>query len=275
MTTLPQTNAIEPELSDGWLTLWFNRPESRNALTTEVTSEMRRVFEAVRDDRTVRGITLRGRGGVFCAGGDIKSFKAVSAAGEQRDTVLAMSRGAGELMALLDAMPQVTIALIEGAATAGGFGIACCCDVVVCEEAASFGMTEAMIGLSPAQIAPYVLQRLGHANGRRLMLTAGRFQGTDALRLGFADFVGPDRASLEQIEERIRTDVLKCAPGAIADTKRLILALPELDREQRIEVAAHTFADRFSSEEGREGIASFVEKRRPAWTLRQSTKGSR
>lgn len=264
---LPVMTAIAPELDNGWLTLWFNRPENRNALSDEITGDLRRALDAVRDNRAVRGITLRGRGGVFCAGGDLKTFKAIASGAASRDDVLQMSRGAGELMALINGMPQVTVALIEGAAMAGGFGISCCCDVVICEAKASFAMTETMIGLSPAQIAPYVLQKLGFATGRRLMLTAARFSGEEALQLGFADAVGADREALEAIEARIRSDVLKCAPAAIADTKALILALPGLGKEARIEAAACNFADRLLSAEGREGVASFVEKRKPAWAV--------
>lgn len=275
MIQLPPTTTIEPEFSEGWLTLWFNRPEARNALSAELTSDLRQLLEAVRNEPAVRGITLRGRGGVFCAGGDLKSFKAMASGQAGRDDVLALSRDVGQLLALLDSMPQVTVALVEGAAMAGGFGLTCCCDVVICEEAASFALTEAMIGLSPAQIAPYVLQRLGYATGRRLMLTAARFKGSEALQLGLADFIGPDGPRLEAIERRVRSDVLKCAPGAIADTKRLILALPGLGPDQRIEAAAQNFTGRFLSEEGREGVTSFVEKRPPAWAPRQEQKGAR
>ncbi|MCW5611781.1 MAG: enoyl-CoA hydratase/isomerase family protein [Rubrivivax sp.] len=274
MIKLPPTTAIEPVFSEGWLTLWFSRPEARNALSAELSSDLCTLLEAVRDEPAVRGITLRGRGGVFCAGGDLKSFKTMASGQAKRDDVMTMSRGAGRMLALLDSMPQVTVALVEGAAMAGGFGLTCCCDVVISEENAAFALTEAMIGLSPAQIAPYILQRLGYATGRRLMLTAARFKGSEALALGLADFVGADAPSLEAIEQRIRKDVLKCAPGAIADTKRLILALPSLSQDQRIEAAADNFTDRFLSEEGREGVASFVEKRAAAWVPRNDQKGA-
>lgn len=271
MGALPKTTAVDLQLDAGWLTIWFNRPENRNALSDEMTGDLRRVLTAVHDDRSIRGITLRGRGGVFCAGGDLKSFKAMTSGEATREDVLAMSRGGGDLMALVNGMPQVTVAVIEGAAMAGGFGIACCCDVVIAETTARFAMTETMIGLSPAQISPFVIQKLGYATGRRLMLTAGRFDGAEAVRLGLADFAGTGPESLDQIEARIRADVLKCAPGAIADTKALILALPRLGQNERIEAAASNFADRMFSDEGREGIASFNEKRKPAWA-RSATK---
>lgn len=272
MTALPHMTAIEPDLDEGWLTLWFNRPEARNALSAELTGDLRRALGAVRDDRSVRGITLRGRGGVFSAGGDLKSFKTMTELSHEQ--VVVMNRAGGEMLALVNTMPQVMVAVIEGAAMAGGFGIACCCDVVISEAKANFAMTETMIGLSPAQISPYVIQKLGYATARRLMLTAARFTGAEAQQLGFADFVAADRAGLEEIELRIRADVLKCAPSAIADTKALILALPGLGAEQRIETAANNFAGRLLSAEGREGVASFLEKRRPVWAARPPLKDS-
>ena len=162
--------------------------------------------------------------------------------------------------------PQVVIARIEGAAMAGGFGMACCADVVICEAAARFAMTETMIGLSPAQISPFVIQKLGFATARRLMLTAARFDGAEAHALGFADFVGETVGELDGHELQIRSQVLRCAPGAIADTKALILAQGAMTRAETITAAAENFAGRMLSEEGKEGVASFVEKRKPAWS---------
>jgi isohexenylglutaconyl-CoA hydratase len=263
MADLPQTHAVACDLRSGWLTIWFDQPQSRNALSQELTSDLMRVLEAIRDDRSVRGVTLRGRGGVFCAGGDLKAFKASQTA--SREDIIAISKRGAGMFDMVNSMPQVMVAVIEGAAMAGGFGLACCCDVVVCDATAKFAMTETAIGLSPAQISPFVVQKLGYATARRLMLTAARFDGREAHALGFADFIADGAEALEAIETQIKTQVLGCAPGAIADTKALILALPGLGRTQTVQMAAENFADRMLSEEGREGVASFAEKRRPRW----------
>ena len=265
MTSLPSVSAVEPELQNGWLTIWFNQPDSRNALSAELVGDMISVLRAVRDDRAVRGITLRGRGGVFCAGGDLKAFNKGQTGGQTKDDVVNSSKHGAEMFDLVNAMPQVTIALIEGAAMAGGFGIACCADVVICDASARFAMTETRIGLSPAQISPFVIQKLGFATARRLMLTAARFDGTEAHALGFADFLGDNIDALEAHEMQIRKQVLACAPGAIADTKSLILSQGEMNREEVVQAAAENFARRMLSDEAREGIASFLEKRKPAW----------
>ncbi len=266
MTRLPRTSAIETELHNGWLTIWFNQPDNRNALSEALVADLVAMLEAVRDDRQVRGITLRGRGGVFCAGGDLKSFRAGQSGGQPREDVIENSKRGASMFDLVNTMPQVVVVIIEGAAMAGGFGMACCADVVICEVGARFAMTETAIGLTPAQISPFVIQKLGYATARRLMLTAARFDGREAHALGFADFLGEGAGELEAHEHQIRKQVLRCAPGAVADIKSLILALPGLSREAAVQAAAENFAGRMMSDEGREGVASFVEKRQPAWS---------
>ena len=113
---------------------------------------------------------------------------------------------------------------------------------------------------TPAQIAPFVIRKLGYSTGRRLMLTAARFDGHGAAELGFADFVADGVEALDEIEAGLRRQVLKCAPGAVADIKRLILDLPGLDRKAQVDAAARNFAGRLLGEEGREGVSSFLEK---------------
>lgn len=265
MVALPAVTALELEPDGGWLTVWFNQPDTRNAMTDELVGDLQAVLDAVRDDRSVRGITLRGRHGIFCAGGNLKQFRTTFQGGAAREDVLEMSRGAAILLDAINEAPQVVIAVIEGAAMAGGFGMACAADVVICEASARFAMTETAIGISPAQIAPFVIQKLGYATARRLMLTAARFDGRMAHDLGFADFVADGMEAAAEIERGIRKQVLACAPGAVADTKALIRALPGMSRAEAIEAAAENFTGRLLSDEGREGVASFLEKRKPAW----------
>lgn len=267
MTALPETKTLLLERDGFWLTIWFNRPEARNALSQELTEELRAVLRAVRDDRAIRGITLRGKGGTFCAGGDLKGFKANYQGGAQSlADVAASSRAGGELFDLINEMPQVVVMLVEGAAMAGGLGMVCCGDVVAATREAKFAMTETTLGIPPAQIAPFVAQRLGLRIARRLMLTAARFDGDEAGRLGLADHVVDDAAGLEAVEAGVRRQVQRCAPGANAVTKEILLATRHLDRDAMLDFAARGFAGCMLGEEGREGIASFLEKRKPAWT---------
>ena len=265
MSALPNTPTLDLELDSGWLTIWLNQVEKRNALTDELRDDLHLALGYARGSTDVRGITLRGRGGVFCAGGDLKHFKADFQTTATLEDVRVMSRDAAAIYDAVNSAPQVVLAIVEGAALAGGFGLACCADVVLCEENARFAMTETALGLSPAQIAPFVLQKLGYATGRRLMLTAARFDGREAARLGFADFLGANVAELEDLEQALRKQVLACAPGAVAATKQLIRELPGLPRAEAIEYAAENFAQRMKSAEAIEGISAFFAKSTPSW----------
>ena len=190
MTNLPKTKNILLEQDAGWLTIWFNRPDNRNALSKELTTELKEVLNAVRDKKNIRGITLRGKGGVFCAGGDLKGFKNNYQGGSQTvEDIAAASRQGGQMFDLINELPQVVLILVEGAAIAGGLGMVCCADAVAVTKDARFAMTETAIGIPPAQIAPFVAQRLGLRIARRLMVTASRFDGKEAHRLGLADYV--------------------------------------------------------------------------------------
>lgn len=264
-TTLPETKSLLLESDNGWLTIWFNTPENRNALSDDLARELTETLLAIRDDRTVRGVTLRGKGGVFCAGGDLKGFMKSLAGEFTHKDAAAMNRKGGELFALINEAPQVVIVLVEGAAIAGGLGVVCCADVVALTKDAKFSLTETQLGVAPAQIAPYVVQRLGLPAARRLMLTGARFDGVEAGRIGLADFVAEDAEGLDKFEAGIRKSVMRCAPGANAATKEILLAAAQLDRDAMLDFAADRFAQCMTGDEGREGIASFVEKRKPNW----------
>ena len=240
MTTLPKTKSLALSLDAGWLTVWFNQPERRNPLTDEAVEDLATVIESIKDQRDIRGMTIRGKGGFFCAGGDLKGFNAM-ATGATQDA-MRMSRRIGHVLAELNALPQVTVAVIEGAAMAGGLGVACCCDVTVGLHDAKFGFSETRIGITPAQIARYVLQKCGYSTGRRLMLKAARFKGEEAGALGVLDFVASNTEELEALEQRVKQDVLECAPGAVAACKALIIGMPATPDEQKVEFAAMNFS---------------------------------
>jgi isohexenylglutaconyl-CoA hydratase len=244
----------------GWLTVWFNRPEARNALSSEMVAALQEVLDGVAQDRSVRGITLRGKGGIFCAGGDLKGFSALG-------DVEAASKVAGVLFERINTMPQVVVALVEGAAMAGGLGIVCACDVVAVTGNAKFALTEVTLGIPPAQIAPFVVGRLGMATARRLMLTAARFDGVGAKANGLADVVCDDVDGLEAFEADVRAAVYRGGPEAIAVTKDIVLATGRVQGAELRDYAARGFAACLTGDEGREGIAAFVEKRKPEWAL--------
>ena len=263
MATLPETQTLALDLEQGWLTVWFNQPERRNPLTDEAVEDLATVIDTIKDQRDIRGMTIRGKGGFFCPGGDLKGFNAMASGATEES--MRMSRRIGHVLAELNALPQVTVAVIEGAAMAGGLGVACCCDVTIGTSDAKFGFSETRIGITPAQIARYVLQKCGYSTGRRLMVTAARFKGDEAGRLGVLDFVAEDDAALAELETKVKRDVLECAPGAVAACKELIVGMPATPDSEKVEFAAINFSGCLQGEEGKEGVASFVEKRKPNW----------
>ena len=266
MHNLPPTTKILTELQEGWLTIWLNSPKNKNAIGDAMCADLLAVMDAVRDDRTVRGITLRGKNGVFCSGGDLKSFNRMQAPGVGHAEVAKMNRGIGDVLIGLNEMPQVVICLVEGAAIAGGLGMMCCGDVIIGTEDAKFSLTETMLGIPPAQIAPFVVSRVGLSTARRIMLTGARFTGVEALGYGLLDETAVDVAGLEEIEAKVKHGVLKCGPGAIAATKHLILSSRDKSGADMMDYAADVFATCMLSDEGKEGISSFVEKRKPNWS---------
>ncbi len=263
------------ERDGDWLTIWFNRPDTRNALSAEMIQELHRVIETIVDDLSVRGVTFRGKGGVFCAGGDLKDFKSIFQDGEIDEAEVARSNQAGgELYDKINSLPQVVVMLVDGFAMAGGLGLLCCADVVAVTADAQFALTETTLGIPPAQIAPLIVERMGLRTARRLMLTAARFKGADALEAGLADFMAADGEGLDAIEAGIRKQVSKCAPHANAVTKGIVLATRHMSRDEVRAYAARGFAKCMLGDEGKEGIAAFMEKRKPSWAETGKTESS-
>ena len=184
MSTLPVCQTLSLEPHNGVLHITLNRPECRNAMSLQMVSELRAVLAAVRDDRQVRALVLGGAGGHFCAGGDLKDMANARAQGA--DAYRELNRAFGALLEEAQNAPQVLICVLQGAVLGGGFGLACVSDIALADDQAQFGLPETSLGLLPAQIAPFVVQRIGLTQTRRLALTAARFVwvfGSDAIIL--------------------------------------------------------------------------------------------
>ncbi|MEQ8265221.1 enoyl-CoA hydratase-related protein [Pseudohaliea sp.] len=263
---LPAVTELELERRGDTLVIWFNRPETRNALSAAVAEELWRVFEALPAAQQYRFVVLRGRGGVFCAGGDLKQFREVFQGGAERAAIVDANAAFGQIMAAIDALPQLFVVAIEGAAMAGGLGIACLADLVLATADARFALTEVSLGIPPAQITPVVIERVGLAEARRLLLTAQRFDGTEAARLGFVNEVLADAEALDARLASLRDEARRCAPGAVALTKQIIReSRAGGDRQALVQFAAERFADAMLGDEAREGMRAFADKRAPAW----------
>jgi isohexenylglutaconyl-CoA hydratase len=168
-------------------------------------------------------------------------------------------------MIKINEQPQVVIMLVEGAAIGGGLGLACVADVTLVTVDARFRLSETSLGIPPAQIAPFVTERVGLTQARRLMLTGARFKGEEAVRLGIGHQVASDAADLDAQCDVILGHINACAPGANAVTKGILFESLRRPRAEALDFASQGFAQCMLSSEGLEGIAAFVEKRKPVW----------
>lgn len=266
MTALPQTEDLILDHQGSVLTVWFNRPTAKNSLTEEMVDEIHAVLDAARENRSLRTLIFRGKGDIFCAGGDIKGFKSGLQSGEPDEKeVAAGNRSFGDLMIKLNEQPQTVIMLVEGAAIGGGLGLACVGDVTIVTRAAKFRLSETSLGIPPAQIAPFVTERIGLTQARRLMLTGARFKGEEAVRCGIGHILAEDAADMEAKCAEVLAQIALCAPGANAVTKSIIFEATRQPRPQALDFASRGFASCMLGDEGREGVAAFVEKRKPKW----------
>lgn len=265
---LPETTTLLTAQQGGVLHVTFNRPEARNAMSPEMLADIEAVFAAIAGDTGVRAVVLRGAGGHFCAGADLKNMFASAgkppAVGEP-DPIARINRAFGTMLRGVQNAPQVVIAICEGAVLGGGFGLACVSDIALAHDEAKFGLPETTRGLPPAQIAPFVVERIGLTQARRLALTGAQFRGAEALKLGL---VHESFASEDELQRKLGDvlgKVLHCAPQANAMTKAILLQAGKVDLDVVLDDAAAKFAACARGTEAPEGIAAFMQKRAPRW----------
>ena len=252
------------------LEITLDDPARQNALSPEMVAE---IDLALEDSRAagLASLTLKGANGVFSAGADLKGL-ANALAQEPRegetDPLQEQNRAGGHFFARLAAHPGVTIAVVDGAAYGGGMGLAACADIVIATARARFSLSETSLGLPPAQIAPHLIARIGTRHMKRLALTGARFDGREAAAIGLADFYCETDEERDARLEGLIKQIGRCAPGANAETKRLILSCRDGASEDYILDAARTFAACLRGPEGREGVAAFAGKRAPKWAER-------
>jgi isohexenylglutaconyl-CoA hydratase len=265
--TLPKTETLQLDKPHGVLHITLNRPDSRNAMSLAMVEELMAVFQACADDHAIRAIVLRGAGGHFCAGGDIKDMAGArqKAADGDSDAFFSLNRRFGEMITLANRQPQVLIAVLEGAVLGGGFGLACVSDIAIARDSARFGLPETGLGVIPAQIAPFVVERIGLTQARRLALTGARFDGNEALRLGIVHQVADSDETLASVLQSTLADIRRCAPNANRLTKALVLNVGKQPMDTLLDQAARDFASAVVGTEGQEGTLAFVQKRLPSW----------
>ena len=257
---------IKIELNDHWVTIWLNRPEARNALSQKMIDELTEVCKTIALDTTLRGVAFRGMANCFCSGADLKELKdKFYKKNADHHQIVEMSMRTAELFKSIHNLPQISVALVNGPAFAGGFGIVSCVDFVIATQDSKFSISETKIGLVPAQIAPYIIEKIGIRLAKKLMLTGVLFDGSQAYQYGVVDEVLKTEKQLNTAFLKLRGRLCRNGPHATATTKAIINVINHLKPQEKANFLANKFADCLIDDEAQEGISAFSEKRTPNW----------
>lgn len=251
----------------GVATITLNRPEVHNAFDDALIETLTSALERSNDDNAVRVVMLSANGKTFSAGADLRWMRRM--AGYSKEENVRDAQRLADLMRTLKLLSKPTIARVQGPALGGGVGLVACCDIVIASENARFGLTEVKLGLIPAVISPYVCRAMGERQARRYMLTGEQFSAEEAYRLGLVHHLAPE-AMLDERAQTVISMLLENGPAAMAAVKTLVdrVAAGPLN-EAMIDDTAKRIADVRATEEGKEGVGAFLEKRKPAWSKRR------
>ncbi len=260
---MPKITTLEIEIRNHVGIIWLNRPEIHNALNDVVLGELKATLKALEKDKGVRAVVLGGHGKSFCAGGDLNWMK--KAANFTKAQNARDAAGLAETLWVLASLSKPTVARVHGNAYAGGMGLVAACDIAVASTDAVFCLSEVKLGLIPATISPYVVRAMGERMAGRYFLTAERFDAAEAYRIGFVQELCLP-GDLDGRVNDILGHLVVAGSRALAESKKLIT----LSGGTRITPAiraetAKRIAETRASAEGREGVASFLEKREPKW----------
>ena len=256
-------NTLDIHIEGHVAKVFLNRPEVRNAFNDGVITELAETFTRLGQDPGVRAIVLGGHGKAFCAGADLNWMKSMAGYGWEDNR--ADATRLAEMLWAIYSCPLPVVGRLHGDCYAGGMGLAACCDVLVAAEGMHFCLSEARLGLLPATISPYVMRAMGEQAARRYFITAERFSAAQAREMGFVhELVAPD--ALDAKVDEIVALLVANGPAAVKACKRLVqdFAGREITPELRAETARR-IADIRASDEGREGVQAFLNKREPAW----------
>ena len=272
----PELVALSVSQTGAVLHVTLNRPDVRNAMSLTMVAELRQVLKNAEATAgqldAVRVVVLRGAGGHFCAGADLKDMagarmRAMQVAGTgEPDPIAEVNAEFGELCVAYARTPLAVVAVLEGTVMGGGFGLACVADVAIACETANFRLPETSLGVVPAQIAPFLVERLGYSQAKRLAVTGGRLDAAAALRLGLVHEVVTSEA-LHLAVDKVLSDILACAPGALAATKALMAQARLREPQDLVLSAAAIFSQAAQGPEGLEGMTAFMQKRKPQWAM--------
>ncbi len=256
---------IELELNGPVASIWLNRPEIRNAFNEIMIAELLDCYQSINNFDEIRAVVLRGRGKSFCAGADLNWMRNVANYSYEQN--FKESLQLSNCFYAIYTCKKPTIALVHGAAIGGANGLLASCDFAFADENTVFSLSEVKIGIVPACISPYIIKRVGEYNAKDLMLTGRRFSGKEAEKVGLVNQAFPEGHLDDHLEKLIEL-LSTSGPKAISHCKNLINDVcNNLTLEQDIEYTAKMIAEIRASDEGQEGMAAFLEKRKANWII--------
>ena len=258
-------SALSLHIHNAVARITLTQPEVRNAFSDEVIAEITAAFLDVGARADVRCVVLAAEGPAFCAGANLHWMRRM--ADYTREENIADAGKLAEMLRVIYACPQPTIARVQGDVYAGGMGLVAACDMAVAVDTAGFCLSEVKLGLIPATISPYVIRAMGARAAHRYFLTAERFDATEALRTGFVHAVVAADTLDAKVDELVKA-LVSASPNAVRACKKLVMDVAEREiNAQLIAATVEGIADIRASAEGREGVQSFLQKRKPAWLL--------
>jgi len=261
---MKQYQTLEFNKTEAITAIRLNRPDIHNAFNDVMIAELTDCFLEIEKLEDIRLVILRGNGKSFCAGADLNYMKGIAKFGYKENY-----EDAKKLAKLFETVyncSKPTLALVHGACFGGANGLIAACDIVIAEENTKFAFSEVKLGIAPATIGPYVLKRTGEFSGKELMMTGRRFNGKEAEKAGLVNRCVNEN-ELEEVVEKYSKEFKSAAPGAVNATKEMIMKVMNENGEEITDYTADLIAGLRASEEGQEGMAAFLEKRKAGWGM--------
>ncbi len=254
---------IIAENKDLILSVTLNRPQIKNAFNDELILELTDVFAKASNDQDLRLAVITGAGDAFCSGGDIHWMKKSASYSKQKNEDDA--KGLAHMLTTINQFPHPVITGIQGACFGGGLGLVAVSDYVIASSDALFSFSEVKLGLIPAVIGPFIINKIGESHTRALFLTAERFPAARAFGMGLVHRVVENREKMKEVLEETIQNILSLSPRALQTAKKFIHDIKTLSFADQLNLAARTLANSRASAEGQEGLTAFLEKRKPKW----------
>ena len=249
----------------------LNRPNKHNAMNRRMIDELEETARYLTVHESARLVFLQANGTTFCAGGDLNWMKDQEK--KSKEGKLVEARALAKMLATMNALPMPLISIVSGNAFGGGLGLISVSDTVIASEASKFGLTETRLGLIPATIGPFVIKKLGESFGRNVFFSGKIFDANLAYKMGLVHYVCEDKKEIDLLKSQEIDNILKCSPHAIKKSKELLRNLTGEKAENFFELTTNILANSWESEEGKQGIQAFFEKRPAPWVKKGETNG--